>query len=75
MKRHILYRWLIWMGMLLLVACRQDDCTQTEGTAQLRFQMKATGSSLQTRGVEDLNDDGTVSEAEAIVDGRRVYRL
>lgn len=75
MKRHILYRWLIWMGMLLLVACRQDDCTQTEGTAQLRFQMKATGSSLQTRGVEDLNDDGTVSEAEAIVDGRRMYRL
>jgi hypothetical protein len=61
--------------MLLLVACRQDDCTQTEGTAQLRFQMKAAGSSLQTRGVEDLNDDGTVSEAEAIVDGRKMYRL
>ena len=75
MKRHILHIWLIWLGVLLLVACRQDERTQAEGTASLRFQMKTIGSSLQARGVEDLNDDGTVSEAEAIVDGRKMYRL
>ena len=63
------------MGIWLLVACRQNDCSQAEETASLQLIINAYESSLKTRGVEDLNDDGTVSEGEIIVDGRKMYRL
>jgi len=75
MKRYILHKLLILLGILLLVSCRQDDSAQTAGTASLQLNIKALENTLQTRGVEDLNDDGTVSEAEAIVDGRKMYHL
>ena len=75
MKRNILHKLLMLLGLLLLVSCQQADCMQEEGTATLQFTVKALENTLQTRGVEDLDDDGTVSEAEAIVDGRRMYRL
>lgn len=63
------------MGIWLLVACRQNDCSQAEETASLQLMIKTTGSSLHTRGVEDLDDNGTVTEGEIIVDGRKMYRL
>ena len=75
MKRHILHKLLILLGILLLVSCRQDDSAQTEGTASLQLNIKALENTLQTRGVEDLDDDGTVSEEEAILDGRQMYSL
>ena len=75
MKRNILQKLLILLGIWMLVSCRQDDCPQAEGTASLQLVIKALENTLQTRGVEDLDDNGTVSEAEAIVDGRKMYRL
>ena len=75
MKRHILHKLLILLGILLLVSCRQDDSAQTEGTASLQLNIKALENTLQTRGVEDLDDNGTISEEEIIVDGRKMYRL
>ena len=75
MRRYIWHKLLLMLGIWLLVSCHQDESPQSEGTASLQLNIKASENTLQTRGVEDLDDNGTVSEAEAIVDGRKMYRL
>ena len=75
MRRYIWHKLLLVLGILLLAACHQADHPQEEGMASLQLTIKASGSTLHTRGVEDLNDDGTVSEEEIIMDGRKMYRL
>lgn len=75
MKRYILHKLLFLLGIVLLASCRQDDCSPTEESAMLQLVIKTSESSLHTRGVEDLDDNGTVSEEERIVDGRKMYRL
>ena len=75
MRRYIWHKLLLVLGILLLAACHQADNPQEEGMASLQLTVKASGSTLHTRGVEDLNDDGMVSEEEIIVDGRKMYRL
>jgi hypothetical protein len=45
-----------------------------QGTS-LTVTFQSTEERLETRGVEDLDDNGTVSELEEVVDGRRMYRL
>lgn len=66
---------MILCGLLLLVACRQDDYTRGEGEATLRLIVKSADKDIKTRGIEDLDDDGAVSENEIIVDGGKIYRL
>ena len=75
MRKYIWQKLLLLLGILLLAACHQADHPQEEGMASLQLTIKASGSTLHTRGVEDLNDDGTVSEEEIIMDGRKMYRL
>ena len=75
MRRYIGYKLLLLLGILLLAACHQADHPQEERMASLQLTIKASGNTLHTRGVEDLNDDGTVSEEEIIMDGRKMYRL
>ena len=62
-------------GMLLLVACQHEYSLQTEGSASLHVTIKGVESSLISRGVEDLDDNGTITEEETMVDGRKMYRL
>lgn len=75
MRRYIFYKLLLLASLLFGASCQQEDCSQTEGKASLQLTVKALENTLHTRGVEDLDDDGTVSEEEIIVDGRKMYRL
>lgn len=75
MRRYIFHKLLWLMSLLFLASCQQEECSQTEGKASLQLTFKALENTLHTRGVEDLDDDGTVSEEEIIVDGRKMYRL
>ena len=63
-----------------MVACNQEAYDQNEtetsaGKASLIINIKSSEPELTSRGIEDLNDDGTVSEQELFVDGRKMYRL
>lgn len=75
MKRYSLYRLFWLLGIMLLAACQNSDYQQSEKAVSLQFTIQASERSLNSRGVEDLDDDGTVSEEEKIVDGRKMYRL
>ena len=75
MRRYIFYKLLLLASLLFGASCQQEECSQTEGKASLQLTVKALENTLHTRGVEDLDDDGTVSEEEIIVDGRKMYRL
>lgn len=61
--------------MSLLVACNSEDSARMDGNASLQFVIRSADGSVMTRGVEDLDDDGTVTDEEIIVDGRRMYSL
>ena len=61
--------------MLLLAACHNNDFPKPEGGASLHLIIKGSENTIRTRGIEDLNDDGNVSEDELIVDGQKMYRL
>ena len=74
-RTHILQNMLLLCCMLLLAACHNNDFPKPEGGASLHLSLKGTESSIMTRGVEDLNDDGTISEEEKIIDGGKMYRL
>jgi hypothetical protein len=41
----------------------------------LTILFKSADVRMDTRGLEDLDDNGTVSELEEVIDGRRIYRL
>ncbi|MBO5865251.1 MAG: hypothetical protein J6Q73_04290 [Bacteroidaceae bacterium] len=66
---------LLFFGLLVIAACRNNDCMPSEKSSTLIIELKSTENSIKTRGIEDLNDDGTVSDVETIVDGRKMYRL
>ena len=74
-RTHILQNMLLLCCMLLLAACHNNDFPKPEGGASLHLNLKGTESDIVTRGVEDLNDDGTISEEEKIIDGGKMYRL
>ena len=69
----------LWCGMLLMAACHTDDLgseVSPQGAASLRVVVKGQSLAHPTvRGVEDLDDNGIVSEEERILDGQRMYRL
>lgn len=73
---NILRNVLLLCGMLLLVTCQNNDLFRTEEAgASLHLTLKSLDNTIGTRGIDDLNDDGNVSEEEIIVDGRKIYRL
>ena len=74
-RPNILRILLMTCCMLLFMACQSVVDSQVEETATLQITFKSADHTLLTRGLEDLNDDGTVSEEEKFVDGSRMYRL
>ena len=74
-KISIIRNILVLCAMLLCVACSNNDFPHPEGGASLHLTIKSAENTIKTRGVEDLNDDGVVSENELLVDGRKMYRL
>lgn len=75
MRFDVLHKILLLCGVLLLAACRNNDFPNTGEDASLHLIIKSSENTIRTRGIEDLDDDGTVSEEEIIVDGRKIYRL
>ena len=75
MRRLLLFLPLL-CTMWLTIACDEKniDSNLSSGTS-LRISFRSERALPETRGIEDLDDDGTVSELEEIVDGRRMYRL
>ena len=71
----ILQKLLLFGGILLTCACSNDESLHTASDTTLYINITSKGSVQSTRGVEDLDDNGTVSEQELIVDGRKMYRL
>lgn len=63
-------------AMLVMCGCTEHEYIDgpMQGTS-LTVTFQSTEERLETRGVEDLDDNGTVSELEEVVDGRRMYRL
>lgn len=63
--------------MLLMGGCAElAPETDVEQGASLTLMLRNGDIRLEkTRGVEDLDDDGEVSQLEEVVDGRRMYRL
>ncbi len=72
---NILRGFLFLAVMLLLSACHNNDFPQSRYGASLHFTVKSSENIGVTRGIEDLDDDGVVSENEMFVDGRKMYRL
>ena len=75
MRRLLLFLPLL-CTMWLTIACDEKniDSNLSSGTS-LCISFRNERALPETRGIEDLDDDGTVSELEEIVDGRRMYRL
>lgn len=62
--------------MLTATACQNsDDLPEREKSASLSLIVKSAESNTTTRGIGDLDNDGTVSDNELIVDGQKMYRL
>ena len=75
MRINILHNILMICCVLLLTACRNNDFPHSDESASLHLIIKSSENTIKTRGIEDLNDDGNVSEDELIVDGQKMYRL
>ena len=79
MLNSLLRNIFLWCGMLLMVACQTDDLSSggpSQGGTTLRFVVKGQAPIVPSvRGVEDLDDNGTVTAEERILDGQRMYRL
>lgn len=79
MKRFGIGVLLVWGCMLLWTACGNKESIESEplneGGASLTLTLKSAENGMETRGIEDLNNDGNISADELCVDGRRMYRL
>lgn len=76
--RGIRYLLAILCGMTTFAACHNEDFAgdnDKQGGASLSISFRSSDTGLVTRGIEDLNDDGSTSEEEVIADGRKMYRL
>ena len=75
MNIRTIQKLLLTLTVLLFVACQQEEYPQMQGSASLQLRIKGVENSSMTRGVADLNNDGTVSDLEKYVDGQKIYRL
>lgn len=73
MRNRVTIYMMLCIVLFVTMSCRQEECENVgEGTC---LTLSVRTSLAVLRGVEDLNDDGTVSELESFVDGRKMYRL
>ena len=73
MRNRVLTYFFVCFLLFLTMSCRQEECEREGKGTTLCFSVRTMYDA--TRGVEDLNDDGTVSELESIMQGRKMYRL
>lgn len=77
MIRRLLPFLAILYSVLMLCGCSEHEYNEEgpmSGTS-LTISFKSADVRMDTRGIEDLDDNGTVSELEEVIDGRRIYRL
>ena len=77
MIRRLLPFLAILYSVLMLCGCTEHEYNEEglmSGTS-LTILFKSADVRMETRGIEDLDDNGTVSEPEVVIDGRRIYRL
>lgn len=77
MIRRLLPFLAILYSVLMLCGCNEHEYNEEElmsGTS-LTIVFRSADVSMETRGIEDLDDNGMVSELEEVIDGRRIYRL
>lgn len=75
-KDNILWKLFALSWVLLVASCQSDEGLPfEEGGTSLRLTIRCAENSKTTRGVEDLDDDGTVTDEEMYVDGQKMYRL
>lgn len=72
---NILRNLSLLLCMMFITSCHNDEWQLTENETTLQITIRSAANSIVTRGIEDLDDDGNISEEELIVDGRRMYRL
>lgn len=71
LKRTLLYL----LTLLLCIACQQDDILPDVSHRGTSLTITFRAPSHSTRGIQDLDDDGTVTEAELMRDGQKMYRV
>ena len=72
---YILRNLLLVCGIMLFLSCNNDSYRQMADDTMLQITIKNTAPAIKTRATEDLNDDGTITQEEIIVDGRKMYSL
>ncbi len=71
LKRTLLYL----LTLLLCIACHQDDILSDVSHRGTSLTITFRAPSHSTRGIQDLDDDGNVTEAELMRDGQKMYRV
>ena len=71
LKRTLLYL----LTLLLCIACQQDDILPDVSHRGTSLTITFRAPSHSTRGIQDLDDDGNVTEAELMRDGQKMYRV
>ena len=71
LKRTLLYL----LTLLLCIACQQDDILSDVSHRGTSLTVTFRAPSHSTRGIQDLDDDGNVTEAELMRDGQKMYRV
>lgn len=71
LKRPLLYL----LTLLLCIACQQDDIFPDVSHRGTSLTITFRAPSHSTRGIQDLDDDGNVTEAELMRDGQKMYRV
>lgn len=70
-----LHSFLLLCCILLVISCQQEVGLQPQDGTSLVLRLKTDSKNALSRGVQDLNDDGTISNEELYVDGQKIYRL
>lgn len=71
LKRTLLYL----LTLLLCIACQQDNILPDVSHRGTSLTITFRAPSHSTRGIQDLDDDGNVTEAELMRDGQKMYRV
>ena len=71
LKRTLLYL----LTLLLCIACQQDNILSDASHRGTSLTITFRAPSHSTRGIQDLDDDGNVTEAELMRDGQKMYRV
>lgn len=79
MNHLVMKYWLCLLFLSLTLTACQEDAQVLEkddaSAASLTLTFAVSGEEPGSRGLEDLNDDGTITEAEKNMDGSRMFSL